>query len=329
MNYTVTIRTGLKLGVLALFTICWSCDGPTAEQTTTSSEEATVTKRTQALLLTQNFSFDENQIDTVSGPYLAQNRLVIPPNLAPQNKWIMFEGPVLENDVIAYRFYADSRHRFDIYAKSVPDLVMDTVSWNYHDIMNWGSDVLKVENSLGIGSPAIWYQDSLYTLSDSDEKVIEIIENGDEAALIRTTFKGLAIGSEKFDLIQDWHIEAGEAWSTIQLEVVNGSLPEGMFFATGIVKHLPEVTTGTAGNAFYAYTWGNQSFHHENLGMGIVAPQASQPEAVTDDLSHAYLFRQPRQKVAYAFLAAWERGNSGVKDDAGMKKLIEEAAGDW
>ena len=193
-------------------------------------------KKTQALILTQDFEYNPEDKNKIIGDYKAQNKITIPDNLASQNKWIMFEGPTLENDLVAYRYYADSRHRFDIYGKTVSNLVMDTVSWKYHDIMNWGSDILKVGNSLGLGSPAIWYRDSLYTLSDCDVKTIEVVDNNDKVSTIRTTFKNLKIADKSFDLIQDWSIEAGQPWCEIKLQVPNGELPEGMSYATGIVS---------------------------------------------------------------------------------------------
>ena len=282
-------------------------------------------KKTQALLLTQPFEYDSLDKDKVTGDYVAQTKVTIPANLATQSKWIMFEGPVLENDVIAYRFYADTRHRFDIYGKRVPDLVMDTVSWNYHDIMDWGSDVLKVGNSLGLASPAIWFQDSLYTLSNSETKTIEVLENGNQQSSLRTTFGNFKLGNHTFDLIQDWSIQAGDAHSTIHLEVKKGTLPAGAFFATGIVKHLDAVQTGQTNNSFYAYTWGKQSFHEENMGMAIFADQKYQPESIPNKLSHTYIFKNAPTMVDYSFLAAWERGNSQVKTGEGFKKLVVEA----
>ncbi|MFK7980008.1 MAG: DUF4861 family protein, partial [Saprospiraceae bacterium] len=251
-------------------------------------------------------------------------KLSIPNNLATQSKWIMFEGPVLENDVIAYRYYADSRHRFDIYAKSVTDLVMDTVSWNYHNIMDWGSDVLKVGNSLGIGSPAIWYQDSLYTLSKSANKELIVVENGDNQSTIRTTFIDLEIAGQKMDLIQDWSLAAGQPYSTIGLKITKGQLPQGAYFATGIVKHIETDQTGENGNKFYTYTWGKQSFHKDYMGMAIFADKKLQPEKIKDDLTHTYIFKNAPNEVEYAFLAAWEKGNSQVKSEEDFKKVIEK-----
>ena len=316
----ISLSTILLLLIIGLFS-CKSSDN-TAQ--TEQSKDLSI-KKTQALILTQPFDFDPADKNKVTGKYVPQTKLTIPQNLATQSKWIMFEGPVLENDVIAYRYYADSRHRFDIYGKTVPDLVMDTVSWKYHDIMDWGTDVLKVGNSLGLGSPAVWYKNALYTLSDCAKKEIEIVENGDDKSIIRTSFTGLEIDGNKFDLVQDWSIEAGKSWSEIHLKVVNGNLPEGMFFATGIVKHLPTITTGESSDYFYAMNWGKQSFHKENMGMAVLAKKEFQPEAVTDKLSHAYIFKNAKSEVKYRFMAAWERDNNKVKSEEEFKKLVENS----
>lgn len=227
--------------------------------------------------------------------------------------------------LIAYRFYLDSRHRSDIYGKRVSGLVMDTVGWQYHDIMDWGSDILKVGNSLGIGSPAIWYQDSLYTLSDTEEKVVEITDAEPGFANIRTTFRGLHIGGHTFSLVQDWSLQAGDASSGIKLKVIDGALPEGMAFATGIAKHLDNCQTGASSGRYYAYTWGKQSFHGENMGMAVVIPQEYGPEKIKNADSHAFLLKNAGSEVNYRFLAAWERDVMGIKDEAGFYKLVEKA----
>ena len=79
--------------------------------------------------------------------------------------------------------------------------------------------------------------------------------------MIRTTFTGLQIGEETFNVIQDWSLAAGQIWSEIELRVLNGNLPDGMYFATGIVKHLPTIESGEYGDYFYLMNWGKQSFH--------------------------------------------------------------------
>ena len=289
-------------------------------------ENTNTTAKARALILTQPFDFAPTEKNKMTEAYQSKTKIIVPQNLTPQNKWFMFEGPILENDKIAFRYYADSRHRFDIYGKTVSELVMDTVSWNYHDIMNWGSDILKVGNSLGAGSPAIWYKDSIYTLSDCDTKTIEITENDGNTATIQTVFKGLKVEEQTLDIIQNQSIAAEESWTTVQLQSFSGKLPEGMYFATGIVKHLPEITEGKTAQNFYAMNWGTQSFHKENMGMAITVKKEYQPEKVSDELSHAYIFKDAQEEVSYRIVAAWERDLSGVKDELGFKKIVENAS---
>ncbi|MEL6867848.1 MAG: DUF4861 family protein, partial [Bacteroidota bacterium] len=105
----------------------------------------------------------------------------------------------------------------------------------------------------------------------------------------------------------------------------NGPLPKGMHFATGIVKHLPEITHGETGGFFYAMNWGKQSFHKEGMGMAILAEKKYQPESIANDLSHAYAFKNANREVRYRFLAAWERDNNQVKNANGFKQLVEKA----
>jgi len=313
----------LLLVLFSVVCLSYSCNHSSRMNKDQSTAMLGTKKNTQALLLKQDFTLDLADQNKIVGAYLSEQKLEVPAELGAQNKWLMFEGPVLENELVAYRYYADSRHRFDIYGKIVSDLVMDTVSWDYHDIKDWGSDILKVGNSLGLGSPAIWWKDKLYTLSNCQKKKIEILENGNERSMIRTSFTGLEIDGHNFDLIQDWSIESGKPWSEITLKVSGGSLPSGMKFATGIVKHLPMITQGESANCFYAFNWGKQSFHEENMGMAITADKAFAPSLVNDELSHAFVFDNADSEVTYRFLSAWERDGNKVHNSNEFKTLVE------
>ena len=295
------------------------CSQPkTSENTTTQPSTAAA----QAVLKTQTGPFVLAEKAEVKSEYIAQTELTVPPDLAPQNKWVMFEGPTLENELIAYRFYLDSRHRSDIFGKKTNALVMDTVGWEYHDIMDWGSDILKVGESLGIGSPAIWYRDSLLTLSDCAEKTVEVVEGKGQAVSVRFTFRDLKIGSETRTIVQLWSLSAGRPHSKVELSVAEGKLPEGAVFATGIVKHLPEAESGTENGKFYLFSWGAQSFHHQNLGMGIVADMEYLPVVRENPLSHLAVFENSAAGVTYEFAAAWEADVMGLKSAADFRAAL-------
>jgi len=281
--------------------------------------------KAQALLLTQSFPYDASRKDSIAGKYVQQTKVTVPGDLGPQNKWVMFEGPVLENDLVAYRFYMDSRHRFDIYGKRVHDLVMDTVSWQYHDIMDWGSDILKVGNSLGMGSPGVLYQDSIYTFSNHGEKTVEIIEAKGNVASIRTIFNDLVIGDEKLNLVQDWSLRSGRREADITLRIEDGVLPEGASFVTGVVKHDTDLQVMDTPNGKAVFSWGKQSYHGENMGMAVLAKAEFVARSQSNPLSHLLVFKPGLSTVEYAFMSAWERDVLPVKTQARFQVAVMNA----
>ncbi len=280
-------------------------------------------RRTQVVLKTQDYAFDPLHKDSVAGAYVTRTEVEVPSGLLPQNKWVMFEGPVLENDKIAYRFYMDSRHRFDIYGKRVPDLVMDTVGWDYHDVMDWGADILKVGESLGFGSSGVMVGDSLYTLSDSRRKTVSVTSPGGEIASLRTNFQDLRVGDQLIDLTQDWSLAAGDYGAVVTLAVTKGVLPKGASFVTGLNKLGPAANMLTEGDCTALYTYGDQSFHHENLGMAVMADAEYRPTQGDHRLSHLIVFGKDISKVSYKMLAGWSRGTDAIDTPEKFVALVK------
>ena len=302
---------------LLLVTVGCTQSEPTNTEKDNANDDAT-----QVVLKTQLGPFILEEKSEVKSKYETQSIIKVPDDLAPQNKWVMFEGPVLENKLIAYRFYLDSRHRSDIFGKKTHSLVMDTVSWAYHDIMDWGSDILKVGQSLGIGAPAILYADSLYTLSNCAEKTVAVVHASGPEAAVKFTFKDLKIGDETRTITQLWSIGAKRPHTKVVLEVENGELPEGAHFATGIVKHLHEAESGFDEDRFFLFSWGEQSFHKQNLGMGIVAMREFSPIVQKHPLNHLVVFEKSKTGVEYEFAAAWEADIMSIKTAEAFKKAL-------
>jgi len=71
---------------------------------------------------------------------------------------IQFEGPGWESDKIGYRIYLDWRNAIDIFGKKTNALVLQNVGLDgfdsYHEMQEWGVDILKVGDALGIGTLA-------------------------------------------------------------------------------------------------------------------------------------------------------------------------------
>ncbi|MEO1449674.1 MAG: DUF4861 family protein [Bacteroidota bacterium] len=302
------------LGILFLS----ACEAPVSSD----PSAAVVVGQVQAILKVQASAFNPRAKDKVEGAYRLNAKLKVPSDLAPQNKWVMFEGPVLENELIAYRVYLDSRHRYDIYGKRVYDLVMDTVGWQYHDIMDWGSDILKVGNSLGMGSPALWYNDSLYTLSFAGNKLVHLTAESDTFAQYSFDFQQFSIGPHQFNLVQTWSLAKGSPWSEVCMFVKGQNLPEDISFATGLVNHGMTLDSIRVDGNLKAYTWGKQSFHKEEMGMALDFAGNEQVFSVQDPYSHAFVIRNDGGKTCYRFMAAWSRDVQGITNEEGFRAFL-------
>jgi len=255
-------------------------------------------------------------------------------NSLVKKEQILFGGPVLENDLIAYRQNANPNNQISVFGKKVSAIVMDTITkYPFSSDQNWGVEILKPGHSLGIGSPMIHYQDSLYTLAKCEQKTIEIIEENLIQSTVRTTFKNLSIGSQKIDIIQDWSMNAHQFWCEIQLRVVNGNLPVGAFFASGFKKcdhketsiPIHHIKEARSNGCLYMYSWGKPSDQQDHIGLAIIIDEEYQPEKVENSLNHIYRMNKTKQQVHYRFMAAWQKGVSGIKDANTFERHVKAA----
>ncbi len=297
-----------------------------------AGERRPAAARTQAFLLRQPHPYDPDSIKKISGPYQSLTSYEAPENLAPHGYWLKFEGPTWENDLIGYRCYLDTRNRYDIFGKQTDQLVLDTVSLDYHEIKPWGSDILKVGPSLGIGSPAFWVGDSLVLFEQYASKRAEIVASGPLRSIFRIHFTGLLAGPDTVDLTVEHEMQAGHRWTEMRLTIHHSTQP-GLLFATGIVQHpaAADWVTGKQGAIFYGYTFGPQSFHDEALGMSILAQAEYRPEPAENPVldSHVVVLRPTGNRLVYRFLAAWEREPRKLATEAAFAAHIQQEAVAW
>jgi len=210
---------------------------------------------------------------------------------------------------------------------------MDTITqYPFSKEQNWGIEILNAGQSLGIGSPAIFFRDSLYLLADYEQKTIEIIEEDFSHSTIRTTFYNLLIGDQKVDLTQDWSLNVNQLWCEIQIKIIKGQLPPYAFFATGMKKSQtdnieakPFFKEAKSNGCSYMYSWGKQSDQQDHMGLAIIIEEEYQPKKMDRSPNYVYLMNKAKQNVHYRFMAAWEKGVLGIKDVNTFEKAVKSA----
>ena len=251
------------------------------------------------------------------------------------SKYFQYEGPGWENDKIAFRNYFDERNGMDIFGKTTSEMALHKVGVgaSYHELQDWGMDILKVGNSLGSGAIALLYQDSLYRVTAPENATYQLVNAGPLRSSFDLDFAEVKLADRKVKVKHRVSITAGVFG--YQSEVFLEGEKEGIQIVSGIVNiQSEEAELLTTGEMNILYTYDNQAFGGENLGMALMASNPDYqswyktPDKGEGIVQTYAMVCQPDQegKATFLFLAGWELSDSRFKTKAGFEEyLLEEA----
>lgn len=260
------------------------------------------------------------------GDFQDVNFLSVPKEHTDHSLYIRYEGPGWESDKVGYRFYLDWRNATDIFGKKIPDMVLPHVGLDgfesYHEMSDWGMDILKVGESLGIGSPGIWLGDHAQRIAETDSVTSRILEDGPVFARIRTRYFGWQAGSAKTDVISDLSITAGSRMTCQDLRLTK-NLPN---LCTGIVKHEKAGLIESNPDSGWAYLaiYGPQSLNDDDLGMAVLYRTRDLIRITEDAHSHVVVLRPEGGSLTYYFLAAWAQEPGGIRSEESFVRYLED-----
>ncbi|MCH8494195.1 MAG: DUF4861 domain-containing protein [Balneolales bacterium] len=270
--------------------------------------------RTQAFLKVQTGGrFEDGRYVDGTNSELVNN-FDIPNEQVQGSGWAHMEGPVWESDKVGYRSYLDARNRIDIFGKSMQELVLDTITQNYHQIHPWGTDVLVVGSSLGLGTVAAVYNGEVQTIDNWSGRRFEVPVNGPLRSIIRMTYNDWNVFGSTVDVVWEVEIHAGNRYTEQRVRL--SGVANNLTLGTGIVKHPPAevLHTGSDSNSLYAWTSGDQSDQGHRLDMGIAIPERYKPAHLEDNFTHLYSITPINGKVTYRYTSAWEFDHTEVAD---------------
>lgn len=263
----------------------------------------------------------------VGGAFRSVPQLTPPPQNTDHSEFIRYEGPGLESDLVAYRFYLDWRNGFDIFGKKTSEIVLPKVGLDgydsYHEMSAWGADILKVGQSLGMGGYGFWNGSKAVLVSDVAERSTTIRADGPIYAALDIDYKGWNTGSATVDLKATLAMQAGSPMVDVALAT---SAPlENL--AIGLVKHpKTELLTGdldVTGEAWsYVATFGPQSLFDDDLGMVLLFRKRDFVERTEDEQSHVLVMRPRGKELAYAFGALWAGRPGGIQSRAELEAFL-------
>lgn len=289
------------------------------------SRERTYQKRTQAELSVKTGGEFVGR-KYVGGHFVNVRSLRVPPEHTDHSEFIRYEGPGWESDLVGYRFYLDWRNAIDVFGKKVPKMALHEVGQDgfesYHQMADWGMDILKVGESLGIGSLGMWVDGKAHRVGVTDSVMCEVVLNGPVRSLIRTRYFGWKVGGKSYDLVSELVIVAGSRITTHQVHIS----AEAPNVCTGIVKDPSAelLRSGIEGSWAYMATYGRQSLAGDSLGLAVLFRTHDFAGYAEDEYSHVVVLRPESGRLTYAFLAAWEGEPSGIKTKAQFLKYLDD-----
>lgn len=269
----------------------------------------------------------------IGGNYENINNVKVPYNHIDHDNLFKYEGPGWESDKVGYRFYLDWRNAVDIFGKKTTDMVLKNVGVqsldqisqaSYHTMSDWGADILKVGNSLGIGSVGMLDKGKVIMVSKTDSITCAVAENGIIKSDIRTRYYGWEVGNKKYNIQTDFSITAGSRLTFTEIQIDN----EADNILTGIVKlenaHLIKQESLIENDWSYIATFGEQTLFNDNLGMVIFYKYSELLEITEDEYSYIIVLKARNQKASYYFGAAWEKEKNGITGEKDFISYLNE-----
>lgn len=256
-----------------------------------------------------------------------------------------------ENDKIAFRNYFDCRNVKDLFGKLKPNLIIDKIGTpelpSYHELADWGMDVLHCGSSLGSGGLALLKNDSLYRLGSTDVYEYQKIVEGPVRSIFELRYSGWDVNGEKLKAVEKITIYPGKYW--YESDVTVDGCSEGDQIVTGIVtsKLNRNPFEFKAGNFQCIGTHDVQSLNNDELGMAAIVPlneagkigrttdidfyklgyKTVDEKAFSNIISQTYYIGQKCQSGVSAkhyFFSVWGLDKDQWKTEEGFKKYITE-----
>jgi unsaturated rhamnogalacturonyl hydrolase len=285
------------------------------------SSDQPVAARTQAEVAIKDGGEWQDKV-YVGGTFKNVDHVTPPPQYTDHSQYIRYEGPGIESDVVGYRVYLDWRNGFDIFGKKTSDMVLQGVGLDgydsYHEMSDWGADILKVGQSLGMGGYGYWDGSKTVLVSDTAGRSTTILSNGPVYSALRIDYPGWNTGSVTTDLSAVLSMQAGSPMVDVTL-TTSETLDN---LAIGIVAHPgTELLVGDldiTGEAWsYMASFGAQTLFNDNLGMVVLFRKLDLVEQTRDQSSDPgsyVLVMKPRgTQLSYAFGALWSGRPDGVQ----------------
>lgn len=289
-----------------------------------------LTKRTQAEI-SHKIGGEWQAEKYIGGEFKNVSELTPPPQYTDHSEWIRYEGPGIESDKVGYRIYLDWRNGFDVFGNKTGKPVLHNIGLDgyssYHNMADWGMDLLKVGKSLGAGGFGYWDGEKVQLVSNISGHTAKVIEDGALYSALQIQYKDWQIAGKTRQLTANLAMTAGSRLVHTRLTT---SEPIDNI-AIGLVK-LPKTTLlqgkqDIPGHSWtYLATWGEQTLTggSDKMGMAVLFKKGTNKQITGDEHSHVAVLTPDSNELEYYFLSAWDGEPGGITTEAEFVAYLEQ-----
>jgi len=217
-------------------------------------------------------------------------------------------GVAFESALIAYRIYFDNKSTIDVYAKKKQQLELSKTEWYPTDeqaAAGYGDDVLRVFNSVGVGSVKGWDGTKATHIDQFDKRTQRIVAVGNLRSVVESDVEGWQYEGKKINMTVRYILYARhrDAIAEVRASEDIANLATGVQTIAGG----PTMTSqkGLVGS------WGTDypvtdtiKYEKQTCGLGVYVPKAIVKQQVTEGLNNLILMPYHKGETLRFYLTA-------------------------
>ena len=267
----------------------------------------------------------------------------IRPETGRTTRRYQMDGPCWENDKVAFRYFFDNRNISDIFGKTRPGLIADSLGTflpDFFKLQPWGMNILEVESTLGAGGIAMMDKGIPVPLRQTGTAMYRLLASGPVRSVIEITHEGWKAGGQTYNVRQRISLYAGKYWFKNEVMVSGFSGERELAVGLAALKN-SKPPTYTTNNLVYSslVTHSRQSRNQDLLGLGLLfrssvfkgygQTPSYNPLPAADTQSHTQYARlriRSGELTEYQCFAGWEKSESRFSSLRYFLDLIQEEA---
>ncbi len=242
-------------------------------------------------------------------------------------------GVAFETEQIAYRIYFDKKQTIDVYGKITPRLEIPMTQWYPSDKQmasgKYGTDILKVGSSVGVGSFKGWDGKQAMHFDSVQKRTQRIVAKGNIRNVVETELEGWYYQGKSINTKIRYIQYARHR--DVKVEIIfPEDFKDSLIFTTGVLKLKDEKFHTDNSNLVGSWGWtfpepkDTIKWCRQTMGAGVFVPEKYAKVEATDKRNHLILIsNNGTPTLSYYLTAAGLIEKKGYKNSKDFFEYLD------